>query len=102
MADAVLHTTGQIRRITDVGQIIIPKEVRRLLNIKDGDPLECYIYGDMVCFKKYNADSALRLATDQYAEKLEQCTIGLPTEQSHKLKKLVKQLNELVDTELGV
>jgi stage V sporulation protein T len=47
--------TGIIRRIDDLGRVVIPKEVRRNLRIKEGDPLEIfYTKEGEVVFKKYN------------------------------------------------
>lgn len=49
-----MKNTGIIRRIDDLGRIVIPKEIRSHLNIHEGDPLEIYLDGDKVCFKKYS------------------------------------------------
>lgn len=49
-----MKSTGIVRRIDDLGRVIIPKELRRTLHIKEGDPLEIFVDGDYVCFKKYN------------------------------------------------
>lgn len=51
-----MKATGIIRRIDDLGRVVIPKEVRRTMGIKEGDPLEIYTCEDGVCFKKYEAD----------------------------------------------
>lgn len=49
-----MKATGIVRRIDDLGRIIIPKEVRRTLRIHEGDPFELYTEGnDTVCIKKY-------------------------------------------------
>lgn len=48
-----MKTTGIIRRIDDLGRVVIPKEVRRTLHITEGDPLEIFTDKDCVCFKKY-------------------------------------------------
>ena len=49
-----MKATGIVRRIDDLGRIVIPKELRRNLNIKEGDPLELFTTNDgMVCCKKY-------------------------------------------------
>lgn len=48
-----MKATGIIRRIDDLGRVVIPKEVRRTLKIKEGDPLEIFLDRDCVCFKKY-------------------------------------------------
>lgn len=50
-----MKATGIVRRIDDLGRVIIPKEVRRSMNIKEGDPLEIYTTNDgAVCFKPYS------------------------------------------------
>lgn len=51
-----MKATGIIRRIDDLGRVVIPKEVRRTLGIAEGDALEIYTDRDCVCFKKYQAD----------------------------------------------
>lgn len=48
-----MKATGIVRRIDDLGRVVIPKELRRNLKIRDGDPLEIYVNDDMICFKKY-------------------------------------------------
>lgn len=48
-----MKATGIIRRVDDLGRIVIPKEVRRRLRIKEGDPLELYLEGENIIFKKY-------------------------------------------------
>jgi len=52
-----MNNTGIIRRIDDLGRVVIPKEIRRTFNIKEGDPLELHISNDMICFKKYIAET---------------------------------------------
>ena len=59
-----MKSTGIIRRIDDLGRVVIPKELRRTLHIKEGDPLELFVDGEYVCFKKYNT-------TELFAEALE-------------------------------
>ena len=54
-----MKNTGIIRRIDDLGRVVVPKEIRRTLGIREGDPLEVYIDRDMVCYKKYNAEGEL-------------------------------------------
>lgn len=48
-----MRATGIIRRVDDLGRVVIPKEIRRTLGIKEGEPLEIYTDEDTVCFKKY-------------------------------------------------
>ena len=50
-----MKATGIVRRIDDLGRVVIPKEIRRTLHIRDGDPLEIYTEKDgEVIFKKYS------------------------------------------------
>lgn len=47
-----MRATGIIRRVDDLGRVVIPKEIRRSLRIREGDPLEIYITDDTVSFKR--------------------------------------------------
>ena len=49
-----MKATGIVRRVDDLGRVVIPKEIRRTLRIREGDPLEIYLLEDGGCvFKKY-------------------------------------------------
>ena len=50
-----MKATGIVRRIDDLGRVVIPKEIRRTLRIREGDPLEIFTEKDgEVIFKKYS------------------------------------------------
>lgn len=49
-----MKATGIVRRIDDLGRVVIPKEIRRTLKISEGDPLEIFIEDDKVVFAKYD------------------------------------------------
>lgn len=51
-----MKATGIIRRVDDLGRVIIPKEIRRALHIKENDTLEIYTDDSGVAFKKYKSD----------------------------------------------
>lgn len=52
-----MRATGIIRRIDDLGRVVIPKEIRRKMHIREGEPLEIYTEGDdTVCFRKYQTN----------------------------------------------
>lgn len=49
-----MKATGIVRRIDDLGRVVIPKEIRRSMRVKEGDPLEIYTTNDGgIVFKKY-------------------------------------------------
>ena len=49
-----MRATGIVRRIDDLGRVVIPKEIRRSLHIREGDPLEIYIEHNSVIFQRYD------------------------------------------------
>jgi AbrB family transcriptional regulator (stage V sporulation protein T) len=70
-----MKATGIVRRIDDLGRVVIPKEIRRTMRIREGDPLE--IFTDMdgeVIFKKYSPIGELAPFASQYAEVLSKGT----------------------------
>lgn len=50
-----MKTTGVVRRIDDLGRIVIPKEIRRNLRIRDGESLEIFVEDEMIALKKYSS-----------------------------------------------
>ncbi|MDR3593813.1 AbrB/MazE/SpoVT family DNA-binding domain-containing protein [Clostridium sp.] len=48
-----MKSTGVVRQVDPLGRIVIPMELRKTMNIKDGDALEIYTEGDTIILKKY-------------------------------------------------
>lgn len=48
-----MKSTGIVRKVDDLGRIVLPIELRRTLNIDEKDPLEIYVNGDNIILKKY-------------------------------------------------
>lgn len=66
-----MKATGIVRRIDDLGRVVIPKEIRRTLRIREGDPLEIYTEANgEVIFKKYSPIGEMSSFAEQYAEVL--------------------------------
>lgn len=67
----MMKATGIVRRIDDLGRVVIPKEIRRTLRIREGDPLEIFVDRDgEVILKKYSPISELGDFAKEYAEAL--------------------------------
>ena len=49
-----MKSTGIIRRIDDLGRIVIPKEIRTRLHLREGDALEIFVENENVIYSKYN------------------------------------------------
>lgn len=66
-----MKATGIVRRIDDLGRVVIPKEIRRTLRIREGDPLEIFTDKDgEVILKKYSPISELNEFAWEYAQSL--------------------------------
>lgn len=48
-----MKTTGMIRRVDDLGRIVLPKEMRKSLGLKEGTPIEIFVSKDEIVLKKY-------------------------------------------------
>ena len=70
-----MKATGIVRRIDDLGRVVIPKEIRRTMRIREGDPLEIYTSRDgEVVFKKYSLLGGLDEFAAQFCETLSKST----------------------------
>jgi len=70
-----MKATGIVRRVDDLGRIVIPKEIRRTLRIREGDPLEIYTEKDGgVIFRKYSPMGDLQEFAAQMCESIGSAT----------------------------
>ncbi|MFA7078940.1 MAG: stage V sporulation protein T [Syntrophomonas sp.] len=70
-----MKATGIVRRIDDLGRVVIPKEIRRTLRIREGDPLEIFVDREgEVILKKYSPIAELGDFAKEYAESLYETT----------------------------
>lgn len=65
-----MKTTGIVRRVDDLGRIVIPKEIRKALNIREGEPLELFVEDNRVIFQKYG--DSVGFMVDDLREALEE------------------------------
>lgn len=74
-----MKATGIVRRIDDLGRVVIPKEIRRTMRIREGDPLEIYTDRDGdVIFRKYSLMGSISDFAEEICHAVH-TTIGLPT-----------------------
>lgn len=91
-----MKATGIIRRVDDLGRVVIPKEIRRTCNIREGDPLEIFLQEGGVVFKKYNPNyrdeliTILQNAADYYDDYEDNRAIA------GQLRKIAKEINALL------
>lgn len=91
-----MKATGIIRRVDDLGRVVIPKEIRRACNIREGDPLEIFLEDDGVVFKKYLPNyrddlvATLQNAADYYDDYEDDRVIA------EQLKKIAQEIDALL------
>lgn len=74
-AQQKMKATGIVRRIDDLGRVVIPKEIRRTLRIREGDPLEIFVDREgEVILKKYSPIGELGDFAQEYADSLHETT----------------------------
>ena len=52
-----MKAEGIVRRVDDLGRVVIPKEIRRNLGIREGDPLEIFVENGCICLRKYDPNA---------------------------------------------
>ena len=107
-----MKATGIVRRIDDLGRVVIPKEIRRTMRIREGDPLEIYTDRDgEVIFKKYSPIVELNAFAAEYAETLQKTagtaificdrdaiiTVSGASKREYLDRKISKALEEILD-----
>ena len=91
-----MKATGIIRRIDDLGRVVIPKEIRRSCHIREGDPLEIFLEEGCICFSKYQPDIPTKIF-DGFNELKEYASDWGCSEQ----KQRVEKLRQMVEKEIG-
>lgn len=92
-----MKATGIIRRVDDLGRVVIPKELRRTYGIREGDPLELFtLDGDLIAFRKYDITHSVSDVVGRLKECLED-NLDLQNRGAFLLK--VAELEDLVKRE---
>lgn len=99
-----MKATGIVRRIDDLGRVVIPKEIRRTLRIREGDPLEIFVDRDgEIILKKYSPIGELGDFAKEYAESLYESTgnITLISDRDTVIAVAGGSKKELLDKQIG-
>ena len=91
-----MRATGIVRRVDDLGRVVIPREIRRSMGIKEGEPLEIYLENDAIIFRRYCynlVDEVKRVA------ELVECHCNADTETMADISRMLSTVAELVKGE---
>ena len=91
-----MRATGIVRRVDDLGRVVIPKEIRRSMGIKEGEPLEIYLENDAVIFRRYSYN--LVQEVERVAELIE-CNCNADRETMADISRMLSTVAELVKGE---
>lgn len=95
-----MKALGIVRRIDDLGRVVIPKEIRRSLKIREGDALEIYLDNDVVCFKKIEMEKNFIEDVRKMSEDISELLYSWDnreelTEISQSFETILEQLNKI-------
>jgi AbrB family looped-hinge helix DNA binding protein len=88
-----MRATGIVRRVDDLGRIVIPKEIRRSMGIREGEPLEIYLENDAVIFRRYSYNLVHEI--ERVAELIE-CNCNADRETMADISRMLSTVAELV------
>lgn len=82
-----MKSTGIVRRIDDLGRVVIPKEIRRSMGIREGDPLEIFLDENVLIIQKYNESTP-------YIERIKDIISDMGDDNCLKYPEVVELLNQ--------
>ena len=68
--DGVMKSTGMVRKVDELGRVVIPIELRRSLGIKEKDAIEIFVDGDQIVLKKYVPNMACHITGENTNENI--------------------------------
>lgn len=97
-----MKSTGIVRRIDDLGRVVIPKEIRKSLLIEEGDPMEIFIKDDGLFLKKYLTDYSFYERLEDIERRFNTATDMIGHKNSREIKKKFEEIKKLwVDTDIN-
>ena len=94
-----MKITGIVRRIDDLGRVVIPKELRRSMGVEDGDALEIFTTDNQVIFQKYHPDEPEKngLTISSEAPKTDRIKLTLRNDDDTYFLEVSKECDHLLD-----
>lgn len=91
-----MKATGIIRRIDDLGRIVIPKEIRRIYGIADSSPIEIFTDSDGIILRKYRAEDEPMNTVNVLSDAVESYIDDLDCEKAQEIRKHIGEIRELL------
>ena len=84
-----MRATGIVRRIDDLGRVVIPREIRRTMDIHAGEPFEIFADKDSVTFKRFNPNQELK---EELLTIVERYDADAPADIINKIRLIINEL----------
>lgn len=91
-----MNATGIIRRVDDLGRIVIPKEVRRKAGISEGTPMEIFQSAKGIMLKKYYPENELSDMAENLMEAVEDMCVDLGPEKTGDIRRHIREIQMLL------
>ena len=97
-----MASSGITRRIDELGRIVVPKEIRYNLGIRDGEPLEITVQDGAIIIKKYSEVENIKDISDKYCKLINDvCNVEIIITDREKIIASSNYLKELINIKLG-
>lgn len=93
-----MRATGIIKRIDDLGRVVIPRDIRRALSIEEGDPFQIFFEDDKVVFQKYVPVDEVESVITEAKICVRDC-VHLPAEKASKILKKLVEIEKIMKEE---
>lgn len=91
-----MRETGIIRRIDDLGRVVIPREIRKQFSIKEGDPLEIFVNKDEIILKKYDVSIGMKELVRRLDDEFSDVKSDMETEIANNICKHLSALKDIL------
>lgn len=95
-----MKSTGIIRRIDDLGRIVIPKEIRRNIRVGEGSPMEIFVTEEGILLKKYYPQAGLLELMSAIAKEVEELSSDLGPEKTGDIRRHIRDIQMALKEDL--
>lgn len=91
-----MRATGIVRRMDDLGRVVIPREIRKQLQIEDGDSLEIFVNKDEIILRKYDVSIGMKELVKKLDNEFSDVKSDMETETANKIYEHISALQDIL------
>lgn len=93
--DVIMKATGIVRKVDDLGRIVLPRELRRIKQINEGDPIEIFVDDNLIVLHKYEPEISIANDIEKLVSKLSRSDEFLTEEKKKMTKEIIGILQKI-------